>query len=107
MSKTQDWREEALVARAALYLLKVATARPDLPRVDAWHRESAIVSAAMAHGCTGTGRICSDEWRDLDWRRDTLAIMTTDHLSDEEVVMVGGDHWRTFRTRILDLLDGP
>lgn len=105
MSADVDWREEALVARAALYLLKVATARPDLPRVSAWERARAMVIATMDHACSGPRRACDEQWADLDWRRDTLTIMTRDH----DVTLDGLDAsaWRTFRPRVLALLDGP
>jgi hypothetical protein len=104
-----DWREEALIARAALYLLKVATARPDLPRLDAWIRAHVEVTTVMDHGYPGE-RMGDPEWEDLDWRRDTLAIMI-DHSSPQRNLGLARNPyappWPTFRARVLALLDGP
>lgn len=101
-----DWREEALIARAALYLLKVATARPDLPRLDAWIRAHAEVTAVMGHGVRALGCDCGAQWDDLVWRHDTLVIMVTDH-SAPDAPALASTHWRIRRSAILALLDGP
>lgn len=96
-----DWREEALIARAALYLLKVATARPDLPRVDAWRREHLEMCERMEFSCVGgKDMMCEDEWTSHDWRRDTLEI--AGHVDEPQP-----DHSSTFRARVIALLDGP
>lgn len=100
-----DWREEALIARAALYLLKVASARPDLSRLDAWIREHGEVTAVMGHGVRALGYACGAQWDDLRWRHDTLVVMVADHsaVSPRDVQ----PHWRVRRNAILALLDGP
>lgn len=67
---TLGWREDALMARAALYLLMVATARPDLPRVESWQRAHVEVTTVMERGYPGE-RMSDPEWEDLDWPEGT------------------------------------
>jgi hypothetical protein len=64
-----------------------------------------MVVATMDRACSGPRRACDEQWADLDWRRDTLTIMARDH----DVTLDGLDAsaWRTFRPRVLALLDAP
>lgn len=102
----EGWREAAITARAALYLLKVAAARPDLTPHDAWRRE-----LMQVHGAQGWGvsRMDDDQWTAVDWRRDTLAIMThhdypysqvMEYFPDEETARLN-----RFRARVMALLN--
>lgn len=103
---TLDWREDALIARAALYLLKVATSRPDLTLHDAWRRELAQMHGALDWGVSRMG---DDEWTAADWRRDVLAIMThypdlysqsMEYFPDEETARIN-----RYRARVMALLN--
>lgn len=99
-SSERGWRDEALAARAALYLLKVAAAHPHLTRHDAWMRERLTVLAHMEHGCREP--MGEAEWRAWDWRRDTLELMV---LFAGTPLMATGPIAR-HRARIMALLDG-
>lgn len=98
-SSDRGWRDEALAARAALYLFKVAAAHPHLTRHDAWMRERWTVLAHLVHGCREP--MGEAEWRAWDWRRDTLESMV---LYADTPLAPGGPIFR-HRARILALLD--
>lgn len=102
----EGWRDAAIAARAALYLLKVAAARPDLIPHDAWRRELVQMDGAMNWGVSRMG---DDEWIATDWRRDALAVMThhpspynqaAEYFPDEE-----RDRLNRYRARVMALLN--
>ncbi len=102
----EGWRDAAIHARAALYLLKVATARPDLTPHDAWRRELAQIHGALDWGVSRMG---DDEWSANDWRRDALAIMThypdlysqaAEYFPNEETARIN-----RYRARVMALLN--
>ena len=97
----EGWLNEAFAARAALYLLKVATARPDLPRVCAWERELKQIHSIMAR--PDLPRMCDEQWDSWDWRRNTLTIAT--HYRDPRRPDVEEESTTRFRARVMALLD--